>query len=283
MNSLERYVEGWRPAPVVDRAAVGADAVAALSAVFDLPAPAAVDGEPLPPLWHWVHFTEWPRHADLGADGHPADGHFLPPLPERRRMFAGGRLTVHRPLTVGEPAERERSVSVVRVTRGRTGELVFVTVRSEFRQNGEPRLVEEQDIVYRSGEDPGRASPPALDTDGVPSSDAPWRLALAPDPVVLFRFSALTANAHRIHYDHPYATGVEGYPGLVVHGPLLALLLAELPRRDGRSVASLEYRLRRPVFAGERVLAAGTPGAGGADLTLVTARESAAATASVTW
>jgi len=160
-------------------------------------------------------------------------------------MFAGGRLTIVAPLAFGEPAERTAAVARTERKRGRTGELVFVTVRSEVRQHGAPALVDEQDLVYRSG--PATAPPapvPASTVDGV---------RLTPDAVTLFQLSALTANSHRIHYDLPYARTVEGYPDLVVHGPLLVLAMAERWRADPSRppITSLRYRLHRPLFLGE--------------------------------
>lgn len=281
---LDSYLDSWAPAPVRDEDPLHAGPVAALSAVFDLAGSAAEAGDPIPPLWHWLHFLNWPAHSELGRDGHPANGHFLPPIPNRQRMWAGGRCEVTEPLRLGEPAERLSSLSAVTSKRGRTGELLFVTERREFRQGGRTRLVEEQDIVYRSGRSTAQ-HPDTLDESAPPRTDSPWQLPLRPDPALLFRFSALTANAHRIHYDAPYCRNDEGYPGLVVHGPLLVLLMLELPRRhaSGRQVRSLSYRLRRPVFAGERISACGTPAGGGAQLSIATHREAQHATAEVSF
>jgi 3-methylfumaryl-CoA hydratase len=258
--------------------------VAALSALLNLPAPVASAGDPLPPLWHWLHFPLWPAHRELGADGHPLHGHFLPPVPQRQRMFAGGRCEITEPLRLGEPVERTSSLASVATKQGRSGELLFVTERREFRQHGRTCLVEEQDIVYRSGRGAGQ-HPRALDESAYPEFDDPWHRPLRPDPALLFRFSALTANAHRIHYDLPYCRDEEGYPGLVVHGPLLALLMFELPRRHApdRRVRGLSYRLRTPVFAGERLAACGTPSDSGAELRVATHREARHATAEVTF
>ncbi|EHR53592.1 hypothetical protein SacmaDRAFT_5476 [Saccharomonospora marina XMU15] len=262
--SLRTQLDGWQPEPTVDRDVVSAGPVAALSAVLDQ-LPAAREGEPLPPLWHWLHFLEWPRQQELGADGHPSAGHFLPPIPNRRRMFAGGRSRVNSPLLVGVEAERISTLDSVAVKQGSTGEMVFVTVRSELRQRGQIRVVDEVDYVYRSGEDSRRVFEPA--SGPPPESSHSWQLPVDTDPTLLFRFSALTANAHRIHYDSPYATQVERYPGLVVHGPLLVLLMLELVRRDEpRPVRSLDYRLRRPVFCGEPVLVHGEPAGSSAEL-----------------
>jgi 3-methylfumaryl-CoA hydratase len=272
MSSAE-YIEGWRPEAVTDEDGLAPAAAEELAATLGTHV-----GDVLPPLWHWVYFREWARDDELGADGHPARGHFLPPLPDRRRMIAGGRLAVRRPLVPGRPVTRTRTLGDVSVKHGHTGEMVFVTVHSGLSQDGELCAVEEQDVVYRSGEDAGRAALHGIDLGDVPSSEAAWQRRWRPDPVLLFRFSALTANAHRIHYDRAYVTGVEGYPGLVVHGPLLVLLMLELAR--DREVATVSYRLRRPVFAGEEVLAEGGPDG---DLRVAVAREPEAATAQVSF
>lgn len=281
-TQLSTYVEAWTPGPVTDEDPLPAAPVAALSAVLDLPAPVAGTGDPLPPLWHWLYFLNWPGHHELGADGHPSHGHFLPPLPDRQRMWAGGRCEITAPLRLGQPAERVSSLASVTPKQGRTGEMLFVTERREFRQRGRTCLVEEQDIVYRSGRSAGQ-HPDAVDEFAVPPADDPWHLELRPDPALLFRFSALTANAHRIHYDAPYCRDEEGYPGIVVHGPLLALLMLELPRRNApaRPVRSLSYRLRRPVFAGEHLAACGIPADGSAELRIATHRAERHATAEV--
>jgi 3-methylfumaryl-CoA hydratase len=256
VTGLAEHVVGWAPGPVELQDAVGEWAVGAFAALLDVAAPVAA-GEPVPPLWHWLAFLDHPAHAELGADGHPAAGHFLPPIPHRRRMFAGGRLRIDAPLRVDEPAVRRTSVAAVTPRTGRSGEMLFVTLRHEFRVAGELRVVEEQDVVYRSSPaGRARSGPPDPAPDG-PVRAGPGEIALLPDEPLLFGFSALTYNAHRIHYDAAYATGVEGYPGLVVHGPLLALLLLELPRRfaPGNPVRGFTFRLERPAFAGVPVLA----------------------------
>lgn len=277
--SLRQHLDGWRPEPTTDHDVLAEGPVAALSAVLDQPV-VARRGDPLPPLWHWLHFLEWPSQAELGADGHPTGGHFLPPVPDRRRMFAGGRLRVATPLEVGLAAERVSRLESAVVKHGSTGEMAFVTVRSEFRQAGEPRVVEEVDYVYRSGEDSRRTF--AAATGPPPESSAAWQLAPGTDPALLFRFSALTANAHRIHYDAPYATEVERYPGLVVHGPLLVLLMLELVRRnEPRPVRSVDFRLRRPVFCGEPILVHGEREGGAAGLAVTGAGGRTHATARV--
>lgn len=261
MQTLRRAAADWAPGPVSRSAVLTAGPLRAFAGLLDQPAPATDTGDPLPPGWHWFSFLDHPPTAELGADGHPAEGHFLPPVPGRRRMFAGGRLRGHAPLRVGDTVTRTTALARAEVKEGRTGELLFVTVRSEFHRGSQLLLTEEQDLVYRSapGATPAPPSPPAP-SEVVPLDPDDTAVDLAPDPVLLFRFSALTANAHRIHYDLPYATTVEGHPGLLVHGPLLALLLLEVPRRalPDRPVAEFSYRLTRPAYAGTPVRATGT-------------------------
>ncbi|MFI7006686.1 hypothetical protein [Streptomyces sp. NPDC050145] len=283
-SGLGPYVESWSPGAVEDDDVLSPAPVAALSALLDRPEPVAAVGDALPPLWHWLHFLQWPAQRELGEDGHPRHGHFLPPIPDRQRMFAGGRCDIIEPLRIGDPARRISSVGTVTTKQGKTGELLFVTVRYEYLQEGRTRLVEEQDIVYRSGRSDGR-HPTGVDTSATPHSGAPWQLPLQPDPRLLFRFSALTANAHRIHYDAPYAQEQEGYPGLVVHGPLLVLSMLELVRLNApdHPVRSLSYRLRSPAFAGERLLATGAPADHDAALQIATHRDQRHATAEVTF
>ncbi|MGY1733855.1 hypothetical protein ACI798_20285 [Geodermatophilus sp. SYSU D01045] len=257
MSLLSDAVAGWSPGPLTDAAPVAAGPAAAFAAVLDRPAPPLADGDPLPPGWHWFTFLDRPATADLGDDGHPRDGHFLPPLPHRRRMIAGGRMEVSAPLRVGAVVERTSSLARCEVKAGRSGEMLLVTVRSEYREGGALLVIEEQDVVYRS--QPAGASPAPAGA-GTPAGDGDGPVVeVLPDPPLLFRFSALTYNAHRIHYDQPYVTQVEGHPGLVVHGPLLALLLLEVPRRSApdRPVTSFTHRLTRPAYAGTPVRATG--------------------------
>jgi 3-methylfumaryl-CoA hydratase len=211
----------------------------------------------VPPLWHWLYFLEWLPPALLAADGHPLGGGAAPPLTDRRRMFAGGRIRINAPLLFGEPAERTSTLSNTEIKHGRTGEMLLVTVRTEVVQRQRICVVEEQDLIYRSGPPTAGSQPmSASQPPATPTADrsVPRRTRFQADPVTLFRFSALTANCHRIHYDLPYAQNVEGYPGLVVHGPLLALAMAEQLRThpSGRAVSSMRYRFRQPLFGGER-------------------------------
>ena len=225
----------WRAHTVVSAELVDPTPVAALSAVLDSGAPPAGPGDPLPPLWHWAALARWPASRDLGSDGHPARGSFLPPTELPRRMFAGGEVAFHAPIHVGSTVRREATVLSATPKTGRSGSLVVVVVEIRLTtEAGELAVVERQDIVYReAGAVPAVApTPPVVAPVGAPLRRiAEWDWELRTDPTVLARFSAATANPHRIHYDWPYATGVEGYPGLVVHGPLMTIALAETLRR----------------------------------------------------
>ncbi len=225
----------------------------ALAGLLDIDLPSTRD---LPPLWHWTYLVERRAQRDLGPDGHPAHGIPAPPGPGRLRMFAGGRVQTHRPLRFGEPVTRTTRVVRTAEKQGRSGPLTFLTVRSEFEQAGSLAIADEQDIVYRA---PGSTLPtqPRAEATLTEPTGAVDGLTLRVDPVVLFRFSALTYNAHRIHYDLAYAQR-EGYPDLVVHGPLQALLMGELMRRADESFLGQEfgYRLMAPTF-GEQWLAVG--------------------------
>jgi 3-methylfumaryl-CoA hydratase len=205
--------------------------IAALSATLDRDDPAPREGDVLPPLWHWLYFLPQQRQSELGTDGHAKLGGFLPPVPLPRRMWAGGRLQFHHPLHAGDAVERISRVAGIHSKKGQSGELVFVTVKHEVRNAaGQLAIEEEHDIVYREAPRPG-APPPAAPPRPAPAGDT-FSRRIVPDPVLLFRYSALTFNGHRIHYDRSYVTDVEGYPGLVVHGPLIATLLLDLLRRS---------------------------------------------------
>jgi 3-methylfumaryl-CoA hydratase len=228
-------------------ATLEAGLAARLAALFDRPAPAP--GAELPALWHWACFAALTPQAELGTDGHAARGSFLPPIDLPRRMWAGSRLHFHAPLTVGAAATRTTRIAAIARKQGAQGPLAFVTLIHETRIADRLCLSEEQDIVYRG---PARtdATPPAAHPAAA-SAPADWRAPQLFDPALLFRYSAATFNAHRIHYDADYARTVEHYPGLVVHGPLLATLLA------GSVVAQSQQRLRSFVFRATAPLIAG--------------------------
>lgn len=215
----------------------------------------------LPPLWHWVYFLERPPQSELGPDGHARVGRPTPPAPGLRRMFAGGRVTTHRLLEIGVPAQMRSDVVSSVEKDGRSGKLWFLTVRNTYTQRGREHIVDERDIVYRPAAPEGQpAAKPKPVEPADPSIAAAAGIDLPIDPTVLFRFSALTYNAHRIHYDLGWAAH-EGYSGLVVHGPLQALMLGELARRDGQDLvgATFAYRLVSPFVDGRLLRARPTP------------------------
>jgi 3-methylfumaryl-CoA hydratase len=243
-------LRAWIGRSETRRDTIGSTPVAALAATLDHPAAPVPPGTPLPPLWHWLYFLPLHRASDLGPDGHARRGGFLPPVPLPRRMWAGSQFEFRSPVRVGDAVERLSTIEDVTSKTGRSGALVFVKVRHELRCNGaaQPALVEWHDIVYREAKQSGAAEPPPQPTP----QGADWQREIVPDDVLLFRYSALTFNGHRIHYDRRYATGVEGYPGLVVHGPLIATLLLDLLRRQlpQADVAAFRFRAVRPTFDG---------------------------------
>lgn len=210
-------------------------------------------GDALPHLWLWAHFVRGQAYEELGRDGHPAHGSFLPPLGERNRMWAGGRVRFLEPLRVGTPAERQSEILKIQEKQGSTGALLFFTVQHDYVQEGRLCVSEEQDIVYRA------PTPPKLEGSVEPPS-AQWSATIEPTTVMLFRYSAVTFNGHRIHYDLDYVTQQEGYPGLVVHGPLIAthMLQACVDAHPQREVASFNYRGLRPLIAPQAFTVAGT-------------------------
>ncbi|MGI9627081.1 MAG: FAS1-like dehydratase domain-containing protein [Longimicrobiales bacterium] len=212
--------------------------------------PVAAEGDELPLGWHWLFFKELVRASKMGADGHPKRGTFLPPLELPRRMWAGGSLVAHKPVVIGEPAELRSRVTDVVEKEGRSGPLVFVTVGHEVHQGG--LAVEEvQTLVYRGDDEEGTRAPSS--SPAPPPAPVAWSEDFAATPVMLFQFSALTYNAHRIHYDHPYVTEHEGYDGLLVHAPLTALALLDACGRHQGPTRSYRYRATAPLFADQPV------------------------------
>lgn len=236
-----------------------------LAATLDMDAAARaaagiVAGGILPPLWHWLGWLPDTPMAGLGADGHPARGGFLPPVPLERRMWAGGRLIFHHPARIGAVLSRRSEIMKISEKTGVTGRMVFVTVRHEVASDGAGVLSEEQDIVYVAMPESFNPPPP------VPApAESLWSEEVPLDTVRLFRFSAVTFNAHRIHFDLAYAREVEKYPGLVVHGPLQAILLMEAARRrqGGGHPANYRFRGVRPLFHFDRLRLVGHPGTEG--------------------
>jgi len=225
---------------------VSAAPVAALSATLDHNDAEPRPGAEIPPLWHWLYFTPLARQSEIGPDGHTQRGGFLPPVPLPRRMWAGGRLEFYHALHVGEEVRRTSRIEDVSGKEGRSGALVFVRVRHEITNAQGIAILEEHDIVFR--DNPPRDAPTSQAV-AAPGGES-FARRIVPDPVLLFRYSALTFNGHRIHYDRSYVTGVEGYPGLIVHGPLIATLLADLLRRERPHVQLRRFAFRavRPLF-----------------------------------
>ena len=216
-----------------------------MQATLDRPV-SAEPGTALPPLWHWLYFSSEAPQNTIGPDGHPMRGDFLPPVTLPRRMWAGGRFTFAKPLRVGETVNKTSTIQDVKTKHGRSGDLCFVTVNHTFHVDDEFRFAEEHDIVYRDNPAPGALPPTPQPAPEV----GDWERRIEPDPVLLFRYSALTFNGHRIHYDRSYCQDVEGYPGLVFHGPLTAILLIDLARENNPDAWISKFSLRAvsPLF-----------------------------------
>ena len=220
------------------------------------------EGDPFAPMGHWCYFMPRVPHSEIGPDGHPARGGFMPPVPLPRRMFGGFRTVYHKPLILGEMMRREARIADIQIKQGSTGTLVICTVRHEFSGESGLAIEEDHDYIYRG-------NPPAEAKDNTGSSgktgaaptDHIWSKEIVPDPVMLFRYSAVTFNGHRIHYDRQYVTEVEGYPALVVHGPLIATLLAELAMENnsGRAFRRFDFQARAPLFDNAPFTVAGKP------------------------
>lgn len=205
--------------------------------------PTFLAGDRLPPLWHWLYFHDLARAADLGQDGHPKLGLFLPPVLLPRRMWAGGSFVFHAPLHLGETVTRTSVIRSITPKTGRSGTLYFVTIEHTVATGAVLNLVEEQNIVYRELATARQAGQAQL----APTS-ADYSQAYTVNSTTLFRYSALTFNGHRIHYDVDYCREVEGYPNLVIHGPLIATLLLDLYSQQGQPLHWLRYRAQSPLF-----------------------------------
>lgn len=248
------HLQSWQGRSETTLDTMTAAPVRALSATLDREDAAPVPGTEIPPLWHWLYFLPHARQSEIGPDGHPRRGGFLPPVPLPRRMWAGGRLRWDvqgdggNPLRVGQEVQRSSTIQSLRHKAGRSGELLFVQVEHQFSNANGLALTEEHDIVYRPLAQPGDPAP--IPQQPPLHGQATWSRTIVPDDVLLFRYSALTFNGHRIHYDRRYVTQVEGYPGLIVHGPLIAKLLVDLLRRSLPSVrlAAFDFKAVRPTF-----------------------------------
>jgi len=230
-----------------DEAVLVAGPADRLAAALDFTDPPVQPGDPLPVAWHWLYFFSAPRASQLGPDGRGGTGDILPPFDGLNRMWAGGAFTVHRPLRIGSRVERHSKILSIKEKQGRSGRLVLASLEHSLSDAAGLAQVERHDLVFRE------RKPQAAMLPGERATlQAQWRRTLTPDEVLLFRFSALTYNAHRIHYDWRYTTQTEGYPGLIVHGPMTAILLLDAVRRGvvAQQLKSFEYRAVRPLYCG---------------------------------
>lgn len=275
------HLRGWIGRTEIVDDDMAAFPLNALAATLDRDDSPATIGTPLPPSAHWLYFLPRTRQSELASDGHPARGEFMPPVLLPRRMWAGSRVRLDALLRIGEQARRVSTVEDVRLKEGRSGSLVFVSVRHEISVVGAvcPSIIEEQDIVYCQ-EASAKAAP---EVQRAPEGAA-WMRTIHPDPALLFRYSALIFNAHRIHYDQPYVTEKEGYPGLIVHGPLIATLLVNLFRSERPEAIpkAFSFRAVSPLFDTAPFVVAGMPTREGARLWAVTPNGGLAAEAVIT-
>ena len=246
----------------------------ALAATLNRDDPEYKEGTALPPLWHWLYFLPIFKLSDAGYDGHAALGGFLPPVPLPRRMWAGSRLSFLEPMPIGRRLRKVSTIKSVKAKKGRSGQLVFVTVGHQVFDGERLGIDEEHDIVYREDAVPGATQPPPR----MAPKDSTFSREINPDPVLLFRYSALTFNGHRIHYDHPFCVGSEGYKGLVVHGPLIATLLLDLLRREFPEavVIRFDFKAVATIFDTETFSVHGKPQADGKTFKLWARREDGA-------
>jgi len=263
MPGIEDYKE-WIGKTAVATECAERWPVSRLYAVLDK-APAPKTGDKLLPCGHWLYFTPMVGQSKIGFDGHPERGDFLPAIAEPRRMWAASDITFHAPVRLGDELEKTARIADVAHKDGATGALIFVTVENEYRVADALVLTEKQSLVYRDHPKPDEAPPPPKTAP----ADADWSKRIEPDPVMLFRYSAITFNGHRIHYDHPYVTQEEGYPGIIVQGQLIATLLLDTfaARNPDIEPRRFSFRAMKPLFSGEPFFAEGAKNdAGGFDL-----------------
>jgi len=246
-------VKDWLGRTRRDADEVTLGAVQRLAATLDQDPASFRRGGELPESWHAILFGPLARQSTIGPDGHPETGDFLPPLPGTRRMFAGRRSTFHQPLRIGDMVSRVSTVTRAEPKTGRTGPFTLVTVRHEISGPAGLAVTEEQDLIYRAGVERGTSAP---QKEAAPAADRPdWSVPIPLDPVLVFRYSAVTFNAHRIHYDLAYTRAIEGYPALVMNGGLTALLLVETARPHlPRPIAAYAARALSPLFIGTRAI-----------------------------
>lgn len=254
-SDLAADLNGWIGRSQEQRDAIDVDRARRLQATLDDPFPHLDTGDALPPLWHWAYFWEESRRSDLGEDGLAVGAGLLPPVGLPRIMWAGSRVSFPASLIIGEAATRRSTILRISEKQGRSGRLCFVTLRHEVFQDGQLRIDEEMDVVFREAAD----GPEKLPIGQTAPEAGDWSQEVTPDPVLLFRYSALTWNSHRIHFDRDYVTAQEGYPGLIVHGPLLATLMIDQLRRQLPAVriSSFGFSALRPVFDGADFIVSG--------------------------
>lgn len=263
--------EDWIGTAREQRERIDSALPAGMSAALDRDDAPPKDGDPLPPCWHWMFFRDSTVQSELGADGLPARGALMPPVPLPRRMWAASQIRFMAPLRLGEMAVKRSEIASITEKNGKSGRLVFVTLRHTVLNAADAVAIEEeQNIVYTEAPKSGAMPPPRP----APAAAA-WRRDLTPDPVLLFRYSALTFNPHRIHYDQPYCTGEEGYPGLVVHGPLIATLMVDLCRRSrpDAEIKEFSFRALSPLFVDHAMTLGGAPADDGSGATVWAAND----------
>lgn len=257
MTEPKDKLASWVGRERVTTDVVAADRVARLGTTLDRGDPEPRPGDPLPPCWHWMLFYDLTPLAEVGPDGHPARGSFMPPIDKPRRMWAGSRIRFLDPPRVGDAVHRLSRIASVSQKEGKSGQLVFVTLEHEISTPRGLGIVEQQDLVFRDLPGPSSSAPPPPPAP----SNAVWQRTIEPSPVLLFRYSALTYNSHRIHYDLKYCQEKEGYPGLIVHGPLTATLLVDLVRRErpDRRIVSFDFKAVSALFDTASFIVAGRP------------------------
>jgi 3-methylfumaryl-CoA hydratase len=260
------HLRQWVGRSVVDQDVISLRHAQLMAATVGIDAQALALGAALPPLWHWLYFLEGKPAAQLGADGHPARGGFLPPVPLANRMWAGGRVSFMHPIALGARAEKRSTVLAVDHKQGRSGDLVFVTVGHELLVGGQVCLAEQHDIVYKA---PSPAAPVA--TAPEPAQVSTHQHHFVPDATMLFRYSALTFNGHRIHYDLDYCRQQEGYDNLVIHGPLNATMMAAFAQQlvgdpSGKPMLTFTYKGLRPAILGQTLTVHATVSGGAVQL-----------------
>lgn len=259
-DELEQ-LKDWIGKTDVAEERAGAFRMQGLAALLDKP-DSPKEGDPIGPMGHWCYFTPRVPASEVGPDGHPARGGFMPPVPLPRRMFGGFRATHHRPLIIGETMRRDAEITDIQIKQGSTGTLVICTVRHSFSGESGLAVEEDHDYIYR-GNPPAGSGDKSGGSGKTPAAptDHAWSKEITPDPVMLFRYSAITFNGHRIHYDRKYVTEVEGYPALIVHGPLIATLLLELALENnpGLTVRQFDFQARAPLFDNAPFTVSGKP------------------------